>query len=189
MISNFSYLLNLLCAEKKDTAWILRTYEQAIREFPEESDFDYLLGMYLAGQNEWKQAADHLERALRILEENRIVCQGMMLTADLPRVWEYLAMAYFNDGQEENCVNTCVAFLKEERFSVGILRILLTVFGREAGAGQVLGFLGKLYDLSNLKDRLFVWKAAKEIGYEGLAQELKPFFSPQELEALKSMGM
>ena len=70
---------------------------------------------------------------------------------------------------------------------MGILLILLTVFGREAGAGQVLDFLGKLYDLSNLKERLFVLKAAKEIGYEGLVQELRPFFSPQELEALKSI--
>lgn len=187
MITNYSCLLNLLCAEKKDRAWILRTYEEAVREFPQESDFDYLVGMYLTGQNEWKQAASHLERALKILEQNSLVCQGMMLTADLPRVWEYLAMAYFNDGQKENCVNTCVAFLKEERFSMGILLILLTVFGREAGAGQVLDFLGKLYDLSNLKERLFVLKAAKEIGYEGLVQELRPFFSPQELEALKSI--
>ena len=48
-----------------------------------------------------------------------------------------------------------------------------------------MGFLGNLYNLSALKERMFVLRAAKEIAYEGLEQLLWALFSPQEQAALK----
>ena len=190
MVWNYSYLLYLLCMEDREPDKIQKLYEEALRYAPLNCDFDYVMGRYHIGKGDWGPAARHLEQAFELLEQGGDLHFGMMLIPNRMEAGEYLAIACFNGGRKEKCVSVCVDFLKEEPFVMGILKVFLTAMRSvSAGAGQVLGFLGKLYDLSNLKDRLFVWRAAKEIGYEGLAQELKPFFSLQELEALKSMGM
>ena len=193
----FSYLLWLLCREKKEIERILAIYEKAIRYVPQESDFDYILGSYLVGEKEYEQAAFHLERALERMNTYGNLCYGMMLTANLMRTQEYLATCYYNIGRRDRCVNCCVRMLQAERFAMGGLKILLYAFqadakeaqltGRQAANGwQVLGFLGKIYDLTALKDRLFLWKAAGETEYEEFAQALREQFSPQELALLET---
>ncbi len=78
---------------------------------------------------------------------------------------------------------------------MGGLKILLYAFladakeaavtGRAAANGrQVLGFLGKLYNLTELKERLFLWKAACETGYDEFILALRECFSEQELALL-----
>lgn len=194
---NFSSLLLLLCAEKKEIQHILDIYEKAIQYVPQESDFDYILGRYLAGEKEYEQAAFHLERALEQMNTYGNLCHGIMLTANLMRTQESLATCYFNIGRRDRCVNCCVRMLQAERFAMGGLKILLYAFqadakeaqltGRQAANGwQVLGFLGKIYDLTALKDRLFLWKAAGETEYEEFAQALREQFSPQELALLEA---
>ncbi len=190
-----SSLLFLLCSEKKDIHHILDIYEKAIQYVPEESDFDYILGRYLAGEKEYEQAAFHLERALELMNTYGNLCYGSLLTGNLMRAQEYLATCYFNTGRRDRCVNCCVRMLQADRFSMGGLKILLYAFladakeaavtGRAAANGrQVLGFLGKLYNLTELKERLFLWKAACETGYDEFILALRECFSEQELALL-----
>ena len=193
----FTSLLLLLIQEKRDAQQIQSVFERAVRYVPQESDFDYIMGRYLAGKGEYEQAAFHLERALKILDTYGNLCCGILLTGNLMQAQESLATCYFNMGRRDLCVNCCVRMLRAERFSMGGLKILLYAFqtdakeaqatGRAAANGrQVLGFLGKLYDLTALKDRLFLWKAAGETEYEELILVLREYFSEQELALLEN---
>ena len=191
----FAWLLLLLCNEKKKVERILSVYEKAIRYVKEDSDFDYVLGKYFAESGDFWKGALHLQRALDLFEQNGTLCTGMMLTGNLTQAWEYLAICCFNTGQKDRCVSCCITLLQTERFNLGILKLLLSAFGMEARtlspaqskemAKQVLSFLEKLYQLSELKDRIFVWKAARETGYSELTIELNRWFSLEELEILE----
>ena len=143
------------------------------------------------GERQYEQAAAHLELALKKMDTYGNLCCGILLTANLLRAWEYLGTCYYNMGRRDLCVNCCVRLLQTQRYAMGVLKLLLLAFatdaqiaaaeGRAAANGsQVLGFLGKLYDLTALKDRLFVWKAAGETGYDELAVVLRGLFLPQE---------
>lgn len=195
----FSSLLVLLCNKKKEPEQIQAVYEKAIQYVPQESDFDYIMGNYLAKREEYEKAAYHLERSLELLNTYGNLCHGILLTADLIRTQEYLATCYFNMGRRDLCVNSCVRLLQIERFAMGGLKMLLFAFqadaqvSRTAGMAaisgqQVLGFLEKLYDLSALKDRLFLLRGANETAYEELIQELRKLFSVQELIALDAVS-
>lgn len=185
----FSSLLEQLCKQGAETERILEVYGQAVRAVTGESDFDYLVGMHLLGEEKWEQAADHLERALALYKEYGNLFWGDYLSRNLPSTKEYLTIACFNADRLEKCAEHCIRFLQEERFTMGILKVLLMTFRSwlpgPDGVKQVLELLGKLYAFSSVKDRLFVLKAAKGIGYGELAQLLWGTFSPQEQMALE----
>ena len=190
----FAYLLLLLCTQRKGTDRILAVYEKAIRYIREDSDFDFVVGRYFTENGDYAKGAFHLRRALDLLEKNGNLCIGMMLTGNLTQAWEYLAICCYNTGQKEECVGACIALLQAERLNMGVLKLLLASFQADGRAlpsdqaqelaKQLLALLGKLYSFSELKDRLFVWKAAKEIGYMELTQALRGLFGPEELALL-----
>ncbi len=183
----FFSLLQISCVTGAPESRIMELYGQATWYLPRECDFDYMMGCYFLEKKDWEGAAYHLERALTLFEKWGNLYFGRILTADLMKAREYLAIAGYNAGQKEKCVNACVSYLRENRFSMGVLKVLLMVFGAEAGNGEtgdILDFLGKLYDFAALKDRLFVLRSAKEVGYLGLVEAVRGLFSAEELEAL-----
>lgn len=195
----FAWLLLLLCREKKEIERILAVYEKAIRYVREESDFDYILGQYFTENGDFWKGALHLQRALDLFEKHGTLCTGMMLTGHLTQAWEYLAVCCYHTGQKDRCVTCCITLLQADRFNMGILKLLLSTFGtevREAApaqsaemARQVLSFLEKLYRLAELKDRIFLCKAAQETGYSELLAQLRKWFSPEELQILEKKGL
>ena len=57
---------------------------------------------------------------------------------------------------------------------------------RSEGASQVLAFLGNsFYDFRNLKDRLFVLRAAVSAGNQELLDEIRGLFSSEELAVIE----
>ena len=59
--------------------------------------------------------------------------------------------------------------------------------GIEGGtrASDVVAFLGRnLYDFTNLKDRLFVLKAAMKAEYATLVEGVRALFTPEELQSV-----
>ncbi len=213
----FSSLLSLLCEERKDEPdRILEIYKKALSYVPLESDLDYILGRYYAGQEEYENARRHLEKALSTLEKNGNTFYGANLSANLMGTWELLAICYFNMGALQECVNRCVVLLKESRYNLSTLTVLLRAFRSDAmrykreladavsasivsvaatvnpapaaSAQQVIAFLGKIYDLAALKDRLLILRAAKDAAYTELIQELRGFFTPEELEYMDRTG-
>lgn len=204
---NFAFLLTLLCELHKEDSRIQEIYQEAVRYVPADADFDYIVGRHYAEIGSYAKGAAHLQRALELLDKNGNVCYGMLLTANLRLAWEYLVTCYYNCGQLEACVSGCVTLLQADRFSMGVLRLLLSAFMRDgnasavpnqetgtvdwsaqvAGGKQVLAFLGRIYDFSAAKDRIFVLRVAKEVRYTGLVQVVRELFPPEELRILDSM--
>lgn len=172
---------------------IMEIYDKAIQYMPDESDFDYIVGCFFMARRDYARAGYHLERALNLLESRSLMCRGAVLSSDLLKAWEFLALCHFNTGKWGKCVSCCVSILKQDRYRMGILKTLLSVFMADASKNpasaangrQVVSFLAKIYDFTSPKDRLLVYRAAEDLEYTDVILCIKEFFSPEELMYLK----
>ena len=63
-------LLELLMAcERAGDEELLKIYSQAVQNWPEEADYDYLMGKYYVSRKDYRSAETHLSRALELLEK------------------------------------------------------------------------------------------------------------------------
>ena len=116
-----------------------------------------------------------------------------MLTAQLSKAYELLSVCCYNNGNLKGCVDYTTALLKTDKYLMSTLYLMLTAFkidesaGIEGGtrASDVVAFLGRnLYDFTNLKDRLFVLKAAMKAEYATLVEGVRALFTPEELQSV-----
>ncbi len=188
----FTKLLELLIKANRPTADVLPIYEKARELLPKEADFDYLVGSYFMNREEWEKGREHLEQALSILEKNGSTAKSMMLSGQLDRAYEMLALCCFRQGDLTSCVRYAAVLLGQNRYKMQALRLLLSSFRQKAAeegsqektAQAVLEFVLRLYDMSILKDRLFLYQGAKQAGYGELAEKLLGYFSKEELERI-----
>ena len=92
----------------------------------------------------------------------------------------------------ERAVHYSVAVLKAQPYSMQALSILLEAF---LGKGEkpisppeaVLGFLDQLYRQDQLKDRLFLLRAAAGVGWKELEGLLEQRFTQEELQSIQTI--
>lgn len=196
----FSRLLDLLAFRTKaEQSEVMKVYEQAVRCRPQEADFDYVLGRYFASKGDYRGAQEHLKRALGLLETYGHTEKAAMLSADLTGTYELLAACCYNNGELAECVKLTTMLLKTEPYLMSTAMLYLSAFCKDPGTAargeeaalEIIEFLGStLYDLSTLKDRLFLLRAAMSAGYEELVTVLRRMFAPEELKAVEqSLGL
>lgn len=158
----------------------LNAYCKARHTFPEDADFDYLLGRIYADQEQWEKAAQHLQAALSLLDAYNSTDCSVMLLHNLIDAWELLSACYYEAGNLQQCVSSAVTVLKADPGRAETLKTLLSAFRTDAerspaaaSPSQVKGFLGNFYNLDKAEDRKFVAQAAESTGYDELMRELE----------------
>ncbi len=185
-------LLEVLAVRPGATeAALMEAYQQAIGGWPEEADYDYTVGTYLASIGKWEKAEWHMRRSLGILERYGTTGKSMVTAGNIRKAYELLAICCHNSGQLGECVRLATALLKEDPYLLSTLTVTLRAFSEdpqsatEAGARELVGFLGKsLYDLGALRDRIFVLRAAMAAGYGALIVVMRETFTAEELTAV-----
>lgn len=174
--------LMLLYARMNREDLLRKAYASGIRRFPEEADYDYLAGRYYIGEKRFGEAAVHLQRAVGLLEWRGDGRMSALLANGLPEALEMLAVCHYENGDRKSCVNCAVVLLRASPYRGRALEVLLKAFRHDerenrekaASGGQVLAFLGNLYDLEEPEQRRFVLRAAETAGYEALLKEAAP---------------
>ena len=93
-------------------------------------------------------------------------------------------------NEEQGDVSKAVYYgtlaLRFNRYQEDALATLLTMFKNDSSTTteQIFGFLAGLYHFENLKDKLFVLKAAMKIGYKELEEQVRQCLAEKELEWL-----
>ena len=170
-----------------DERELLELYGQATEGWPEEGDYDYVMGRYYVTRGEYKLGESHLRRALRILERYGTAARSAFLSANLMKTRELLAMCCFNNGNLADCVRITTMMLKENPYLMSTLVIMLSAFLRDGqtGATEVAALLGNnFYQFQSLKDRLFVLQAALGAGYTELVGVMRGMFTLEEFQAV-----
>lgn len=172
---------------------ILEAYDLAIKSWPQEADYDYIVGKYYASCGKFQEGERHLRKALELLEKYGTTAKAMILSGEIKRAYELLAVCCYNNKDMAGCVKFTSLLLKEDPYLMNTAMILIGAFYRDeetvgkgkAGAMEVAAFLGKsFYDFRSLKDRLFVLKASMAAGYQELIQVMREMFTPEELAAV-----
>lgn len=200
--SGTALILLITMTENRETnpKALREVYQQVTDCWPEEADFDYTMGHYYVSLGNFIHGEQHLKRALDILERYGYGNRSSLLSAEIKKAWELLSVCCFNNGNLSGCVSYAMMLLKEDPYLMSTLTVLLRAFRRdlersgqgEAGAAQVAVLLGRsLYHFEDLKDRLFVLRAAMAAEYRDLVQVIKrELFTQEELSAVEqSLGI
>ncbi|WP_373263663.1 glycosyltransferase [Hungatella hathewayi] len=190
----FTKLIGILI-DKDNEADLHAVYKTAIGRLPQEADFDFYVGRYYTLKERYEEGAYYLQRAINLLEQYGSLNKSMAISVNLASTWELLALCYYKTGQLSPCVKCCVTLLKAEKYAGSPLLLLLRAFmederkvhpagQRAANVDEVAAFLDKLYDFSNLKDRMFLLKIAEEAEYKDMVSLVRETFTPEELAFL-----
>lgn len=182
----------MILYEKNDEKGLMEIYEKAVRLIPKESDFDYIAGEFYKSKRDFKKGAFYLERALNKVEKYGRVNGGELVTGRLQGTWELLAACHYQNGDFKKCTKCCTCLLKEDRYLMSTLVMMLCAFKQEEiGRGQadgdtpyaaeVTSFLERIYDFSSLKDRVFLLRAAMKAEYGELVKMIRDACSKEEL--------
>ncbi len=188
----FLHLLQIMSAGRGAAKEMQDLYRKAVSLLPEEADFDYLMGEYFAAAGAYQEGRVHLELAIEKLEQYGCYNRAMLLNSHLKEAYERLAWCCLLTEDRERAVHYSVAVLKAQPYSMQALSILLEAF---LGKGEkpisppeaVLGFLDQLYRQDQLKDRLFLLRAAAGVGWKELEGLLEQRFTQEELQSIQTI--
>lgn len=188
----YTRLLRIL-TEKEEASWddVKIVYDRAVTHFPKEADFDYVAGRFFATAGKAGKACTHLETALRKLNDFGCSNRALLLAANLLDAYDLLVRCCYETGESQKCVSYAAACLKYDKYRMSVLSRLLLLLAPEGGKGEdyhrVLEFFEGIYDLSSLKDRVFLVKTSQRAGCISFAEYMvRQLFSPQERGALFS---
>ncbi|MCI9638311.1 MAG: glycosyltransferase [Hungatella sp.] len=190
----FQRYLNILSiSSESEESELLSIYRQARDGWPEDGDFDYILGQYYCFHGNYQSGENHLKQAIELLERYGYTSKSALLSGQILKAYEMLAMCYFNIGNLEECVKITAMMLKENPYLMSVLIVMLSALLKDPGTGgrgkagalDTVAFLGNnFYQLHSLKDRLFILQAAIGSGYQNLVDVVKDGFTPEEFTAV-----
>lgn len=190
-VMTFEFLLMVLKVFRADEEEMANVYTEAARRFPKEADFDYFMGQYYREKGCYTKAAKHLRRSIRLVEKYGISGHSMVVGGRMQEVWEYLAEACYYSGDMQGCTEAAVTVLRFSPHVPGMVEYLLKAFfesskqeNEDALISAIMGFLMKLYNLDNRKDRLFLAMTLGKLPYNKLTELLRSVMPKEELEAI-----
>ncbi|MGC4018039.1 MAG: hypothetical protein QM793_01565 [Muricomes sp.] len=149
-------------------------------------DMEYWMGFYMVRQGKFQDGVYWLELALKKME-GYSGNDTLYITSNLEEVYQSLAEAHKELGNLSQSVRYGTITLRGNKKQEKPLLLLLNLFAEDKGttASAAYQFLSKLYDFSDLRDRLFVLKQAKIASYLELEEELFSTMTQEEQEWLK----
>lgn len=155
-------------------------------------DAEYWLGCYMFRRGNTKEGLTYCELALNKLDQY-YGPTTLDIASGLSSVYQILFDTYKSMKSPASMIKYGVLALRMNRYNTNIIKDILVLFKKERGesdtAHATFSFLIKLYDCSLRKDRIFLYKIAKQIPfpaledriYELLLPEEKTFFDKREL--------
>ncbi len=164
----FTQLL-MLISEREDVSWneAEKIYQKAVKLLPQEADLDYEIGNFFAIRGQAEKAVFYLESAIKKLDIYGCNNKALFLAANLLGAYDLLVRCCYESRQFEKCLNYGITYLKYNKYGMTVLSRVLKVLNpsQEQSSEEinmaVIGVLNKIYDFSQLKDKLFLIKTAR----------------------------
>lgn len=164
---------------------LMELYQKASAHFPEIYDLDYLAGRFCVAMDDCQNGAYYLERAFAGMERYGTKAFNPLMPADIPETLKALAICYYYNNETEKCAKTSVTLLKADKTQVMGVELLARCF-RNENPEAVVDFLGKLFDLSSISDRLLLLRGVVAAGADGMhvLNVLRRYCTAEELAVL-----
>ncbi len=182
----FINLLLFLVQKDMEEEKILEIYRLARQRVPWVYDIDHILGRYYLGKANIEKVVYHFEKGLQVAEQYGDSAYGIYMMKDIVGIWEVLAKCYYQLGELKAAMRYCVELLGTDNRQFDILILLMRLLNGEK-MDEVLKFLGRLYNIKEPFDRIFLLRAAVRLQAGGLIQELKKECTREELAYLEEL--
>ena len=162
-------------------------YERYIKAGFSYPDIEFGMGCYLQKIGDTESVVRFFETALQKLEHYKGV-DTLKMAGRLDHIYAYLALFYSERQDPRKAVYYCTLSLRVDKYQEPPLSCLLSLLknDRNTAAAQAYAFLGKIYDTSSLKDKLFILKLSMKAEYQELSEFIRENMSKKELEALNT---
>lgn len=156
---------------------------------PANPDIHYCVAKYMMTKEKFLEAASHLETALKKLDAYSSPDNSTIYIIDeLEDIYIWLAKHYHKAENYPQVIHYSVLALRLNRYLDGVLGTVLLLFKKEPGQSEdpkaTYDFLSKLYQFSNERDQLFVYKCARIASFYSLEDLLFHQFSPELKQSL-----
>lgn len=161
-------------------------YNQYLKLEKKHPDVDYWSGLFMYHKGIWREAARHLEKAFADLEEYS-TSFTLYIMGCLDMAYNFLTDSYLKLNNKAGAVKSISLSLKVNKYQeTELAKLAGLFFEADENAEAVFAFLGKLYDFGTMKDRLFVLKEIKKIGYTEVEKIISDTFTMEEREWMET---
>lgn len=177
--SEASFLPDEEIASYEERAW--KYYELFSRTGITFPDVEFYMGRFLLRMGKEEDGVRFFERTLEKLERYK-GSSSLKVPSQLGLIYNVLQTWYKEHGDASKSVYYGTLSLRFNCHQDETLSTLLSMFRDDPNttAEQVFGFLAGLYHFENLKDKLFVLKAAMKIEYKELEEQVRSNLSEEE---------
>lgn len=150
-------------------------------------DAEYWLGLWMIDHGKPAQAVTYLQEGLKKLEHYEGV-EALIMTGCLDNAYKALALGYYRLNQSADAVKYAVLTLQMDRYTDIAIEIILLLLKEEDGershAKGTIGFLQKLYNLGNTKDKFYLYKCALKTDFQALKDRIYEMMTAEEQKLL-----
>ena len=175
---------NLLLAYqvlRKPEKEIEALYQEAVTRLPQEADFDCVMGEWHWMRKEDASAIRYFEQTIEKLETYGAFNKALRTVGKLIWIYHCLVELYRKTFDYRKAVQYCTVILRADHQDVSALLTLLRCFQEQnISAQEAFQFLGKLYNYSDVKDKVILRRMAIEVKWKELEKLYKGIFLPQE---------
>lgn len=167
---------------------IIDIYSRYIRNNGVSPDADYWVGRWMFENGELQDGISSFETALKKLEMYQKY-GTLDITAALSYVYRKLFESYQELNRPSKTVKYGILSLRLDLYNEEVLKGVLELFQGEPGeketAAATFQFLGRMYQFTSLKDKLFLIKVSKLVPFPALEKKVYEQLTLEEQEFLK----
>jgi tetratricopeptide (TPR) repeat protein len=161
---------------------------KAVEEFPANPDFCYYYGNILSEEEKYQEAWTQYLKCEDMLKSQYLSTSFHITSNPRELFYNMLKIAQRLDDKEK-VIRCATLLLKEDKFQDGILVPFLRdlkASGTDVSDDELFKVVNQLYDLKQLKDKLFVLRCAKDAGNPGLSVMLLGTISQEEWDWIRT---
>lgn len=147
---------------KKDAAIILEEYNKAIAFDSKFPDYEGIMIDFYRQNNNIDKTIEHLKLAIYKISTYDSIVESWIV-AKVQELFETLADLYIIKGNKQEAVKTLVNILNADKYHYPCLHKLVNVLNENEKSLDIFNFLTKLYDVNELKDKIYLLKATREL--------------------------
>lgn len=164
---------------------VMDVYRKAVKSNCMSPDIEYWLGRWMLDQEKVQQGISYLELALNRIDQYKK--DGVLdMAGDLSYIYGKLFYAHKSLGHIQDAVRYGTLYLRIEPYGEEIIIELIRLFkgGEETKetTDAIFGFLSKLYDLMQAKNKLFIIRVCHKIHYKNLENKISELLTVKEKE-------
>ena len=175
--------------QSEEDGKLLTIYKKGKALLPQDADLDYWMGVWSIRRFRWQDAIHHFKKCLKEQETQHQEGPSYVL-GKLEDIYYLLTLASQRLDRKQDMVKYGVLTLRVNRYNEEILSMLLALFlsdpSTQGQEDQVFSLLKQIYDFTRIKDKMYVYKSAKLLGFTKLLDDVYHTFTREEKDWLES---